>query len=206
MSGISRKVALQNLKQHLGKDLYLLAKDYGISTYETGKQNKGWKGLVLERLAGLETNVSKAPDGGDFELKSVSFYEIDRELVPRETMAIAMFTPEELMSQDFFESCCWEKLRGIIFCAVRWNGYQSKKSELLKVSSLDFHESERITQQIKMDYDFIRNKLLQLGSEMLNGKDGQWIQVRPKGAGHGSTGRAFYARKELVKYIFDTAR
>jgi DNA mismatch repair protein MutH len=35
----------------------------------------------------------------------------------------------------------------------------------------------------------------------LTGKDGKWIQARTKGAGHGSTSRAFYARKCLIKEI-----
>jgi len=73
-----------------------LAKDLGITTYETGKQNKGWKGLVLERLAGLQTNVSKAPNGLSYELKSVAFHYVKNELVPKETMAITMINPEEL--------------------------------------------------------------------------------------------------------------
>ena len=38
---------MQNLKKYVGRDLLELAKRYGITTYETGKQNKGWKGLVL---------------------------------------------------------------------------------------------------------------------------------------------------------------
>ena len=59
---------------------------------------------------------------------------------------------------------------------------------------------------IKQDYDFIRNKLIKKGFETLTGKDGKWMQARTKGAGHGSTSRAFYARTSLVKKIFETAK
>lgn len=76
MKIVTRTTAINNLKKHIGKDLRKLALQYGITTYETGKQNKGWKGLVLERLAGLENNVSKAPNGLSYELKSVSFHEV----------------------------------------------------------------------------------------------------------------------------------
>jgi hypothetical protein len=55
-----------------------------------GRQNKGWKGLILERLAGLENSNAKAPNGLSFELKSVSFRYVKGELVPKETMAITM--------------------------------------------------------------------------------------------------------------------
>lgn len=109
MKIITRATAIKNLKKYIDQDLRKLALDYKITTYETGKQNKGWKGLILERLAGLENNVSKAPNGLTYELKSVSFRKIKYQLVPKETMAITMINPEELKAHTFFESHCWAK-------------------------------------------------------------------------------------------------
>lgn len=205
MQIITRAVAIKNLKKAVGKDLRELAKEHGITTYETGKQNKGWKGLVLERVAGLQTNVSKAPNGLSWELKSVSFHEVKGQLVPKETMAITMINPEELKQHSFFESHCWAKLKTIIFCAVQWNGKNSETGELLKVTSLDFAKDDELIKEIKTDYDFIRNKLITKGFKALTGKDGKWIQARTKGPGHGSVSRAFYARTSLVKKIFEIA-
>jgi DNA mismatch repair protein MutH len=203
MKIITRAVAIKNLKKYVGKDLRDLAKKLGITTYETGKQNKGWKGLILERLAGLKTNISKAPNGLSYELKSVSFHYVKGRLVPKETMAITMINPEELKNDSFFESHCWAKLKAMIFCAVMWHGENSEKAELLKVTSLDFSETDELIQEIKADYDFIRQKLIAKGFGSLTGKDGKWIQARTKGAGHGSTSRAFYARTSLIKKILD---
>src|SRR3989338_3581121 len=205
MKIITRAVAIENLKKYIGKDLRALALKHGITTYETGKQNKGWKGLVLERLAGLETNVSKAPNGLTYELKSVSFHDKKGLLEPKETMAITMINPEELKAHIFFESHCWAKLKTIVFCAVMWHGKNAENAELIKVASLDFAEDDDLIREIKADYDFIRNKLKKHGFESLTGKDGKWIQARTKGAGHGSTSRAFYARTDLVRKIFETA-
>ena len=205
MKIITRAIAIQNLKKYLGKDLRKLALEHGITTYETGKQNKGWKGLVLERLAGLKTNVSKAPNGLTYELKSVAFHTVKDALVPKETMAITMINPEELTAHEFYESHCWAKLKAIVFCAVEWNGTNSEEARLLKVTSLDFTEDDELIKEIKADYDFIRNKLVTQGFEALTGSDGKWIQARTKGAGHGSTSRAFYARTGLVKKIFEIA-
>src|SRR3989339_1849970 len=115
MKIITRAVAMRNLKKAVGKDLRELAKEHRSTTYETGKQNKGWKGLVLERLAGLQTNISKAPNGLTYELKSVAFHHVKDKLVPKETMAITMINPEELKAHSFFESHCWLKLKSIIF-------------------------------------------------------------------------------------------
>lgn len=205
MKIVTRATAIKNLKEYIGQDLRKLAKDFGITTYETGKQNKGWKGLILERLAGLETNISKAPNGLSYELKSVSFHYVKDELVPKETMAITMINPEELKQHEFFDSHCWAKLKSMIFCAVMWHGQNSDTGELLKVASLDFTEDDDLIKEIKTDYDFIRNKLIKHGFEALTGADGQWIQARTKGPGHGSISRAFYARTKLVKKIFETA-
>ena len=213
MKIITRATAIKNLKKHIGQDLRKLALEYGITTYETGKQNKGWKGLVLERLAVLQTNISKAPNGLTYELKSVAFHYVKNKLVPKETMAITMINPSELKAHSFFESHVWAKLKTIVFCAVMWHGKNSEKAELLKVTSLDFSETDELIQEIKADYDFIREKLIKHGFESLTGKDGKWIQARTKGIGgvNPQTGkrrpitRAFYARTNLVKNIFETA-
>ena len=205
MKIITRATAIKNLKKYIGQDLRKLALEYGVTTYETGKQNKGWKGLVLERLAGLQTNISKAPNGLTYELKSVAFHYVKKELVPKETMAITMINPAELKAHSFFESHVWAKLKTIVFCAVMWHGTNSGKAELLKVTSLDFSETDELIQEIKTDYDFIRHKLITKGFKSLTGKDGKWIQARTKGAGHGSISRAFYARTKFVKKIFETS-
>ncbi|MBI2046309.1 MAG: hypothetical protein HYT28_02725 [Parcubacteria group bacterium] len=213
MKIITRAIAIKNLKKYIGQDLRTLALKYGITTYETGKQNKGWKGLVLERLAGLQNNVSKAPNGLTYELKSVAFHKVKGKLVPKETMAITMINPAELKQHDFFESHAWAKLKAIVFCAVEWNGQNAKNAKLLEVTSLDFAEDDELIKEIKADYDFIRAKLIKEGFDALTGKDGKWIQARTKGTGgiNPRTGerrpitRAFYARTGLVRKIFEIA-
>ena len=92
-----------------------------------------------------------------------------------------------------------------------WHGQDAKHAELLKVTSLDFAEDDKLIQEIKSDYDFIRNKLIKEGFDKLTGKDGKWIQARTKGIGgiNPRTGRkrpitrAFYARTGLVSRIFE---
>ena len=213
MKIVTRATAIENLRKYVGKDLADLASRFGINSFKNGKQNKGWKGLVLERLAGLQTNVSKAPNGLTYELKSVAFHYMSNKLVPKETMAITMINPEELKAHSFFESHVWAKLKTIIFCAVEWNGMNSKKAKLLSVASLDFAEDDELIKEIKADYDFIRDKLIKKGFNALTGTDGKWIQARTKGIGgvNPRTGkrrpitRAFYARTGLVKKIFETA-
>lgn len=213
MKIVTRATAIKNLKKYIGRDLAELAPRFGISPFKAGKQNKGWKGLVLERLAGLQPNVSKAPNGLAYELKSVAFHYKGKELVPKETMAITMINPEELKAHSFSESHLWAKLKTIVFCAVQWEGLNAKSAKLLSVASLDFAEDDALIREIKADYDLIREKLIKDGFTSLTGKDGKWIQARTKGIGgiNPRTGkrrpitRAFYARTALVKKIYETA-
>lgn len=109
------------------------------------------------------------------------------------------------LAHSFFESQVWAKFKTIVFCAVQWNGKNAKGSKFLSVASLDFAEDDELIREIKADYDFIRAKLIKHGFSALTGKDGKWIQARTKGSGHGSISRAFYARKILVKKIFEMA-
>ena len=198
---VTRVIAIKNLEKFIGQDLAELAVKHGVTTYKDGKQNKGWKGLTLEWLAGLSNDNKQAPNGLGFELKSTAFYQVKGVWTPKETFAITMINQQNLIDTPFFESHCWEKLKSLVYCAVTWNGKHNEKAELLKVQSFDFIESDTLIQEIEADYEFIRNKLKKQGFQALTGKDGKWIQARTKGAGHGSTSRAFYARKELIKEI-----
>jgi len=198
---ITRDIAIKNLEQYIGQDLSKLANEFGITIYKDGKQNKGWKGLTLERLAGLETSNAQAQDGFGFELKSVAFYDKKDIYTPKETMAITMINPKVLIETPFFESHCWEKLKSLVFCAVLWEGKNDITSKLLAIKSFDFDISKELVREIEEDYEFIRNKLKEKGFSSLTGKDGKFIQARTKGAGHGTISRAFYAKKPLVKEI-----
>ena len=215
MEVVTREDAVKNLKQYIGIDLATLAPQFGINPFLEGRQNKGWKGLVLERLAGLHTNVSKAPNGLTYELKSVAFqYTASNKLVPKETMAITMINAKELKAQPFFQSHLWDKFKVLVLCAVEWKGKNARNANLLRVVSLDFAKDDGLVKEIKDDYDSIRQKLVTQGFDALTGKDGKWIQPRTKGTGgvNPRTGkrrpitRAFYARKELVAKIFEMAR
>jgi hypothetical protein len=79
---------------------------------------------------------------------------------------------------------------------------QEKASLLVKVSTFDLSKKE-IYNQVKADYDLVRKAIKDQGFEALTGKMGVFVQPRTKGPGHGSTSRAFYARKELVSLILD---
>ncbi len=126
--------------------------------------------------------ISKASNGLLWELKSLAFHTVKDELAPKEIMAITMVNPEELKAHSFFESHCWAKLKAIVFCTIERDGKNAESDRFLKVESLDFAEDDELIQEIKADYDFIRNKLITQGFEVLTGAGGKWMQARTKGA------------------------
>jgi hypothetical protein len=66
--------------------------------------------------------------------------------------------------------------------------------------SIDLNDPE-IYDQVKADYNLVRETIRTKGFSSLSGKMGKLVQPRTKGQGHGSTSRAFYARKEFVAHI-----
>ncbi len=111
---ITTLTALKELKKYINHYLTDYATKFNITIYKDGKLNKGWKGQVLEKLAGLEGDNKKAPNGLGFELKSVSFKKLKNgKIEPKETMAITMINEQELINTPFYKSHCWDKLKSL---------------------------------------------------------------------------------------------
>jgi hypothetical protein len=85
-------------------------------------------------------------------------------------------------------------------CARLFEGRDELRSCLVEVATFDIG-NEEIYEQIKADYELVRKTIKAKGFESLTGKMGVLVQPRTKGPGHGSTSRAFYARKALVGKI-----
>ena len=71
---------------------------------------------------------------------------------------------------------------------------------LVKVATFDLG-NEAIYKQVRADYEEVRETIRTKGFGALTGKMGVLVQPRTKGAGHGSTSRAFYARVGFVTQI-----
>lgn len=76
-------------------------------------------------------------------------------------------------------------------------------SILHRVTTFDLDDVE-VYNQVKADYNVVRETIRTQGFSALKSEMGVvYIQPRTKGAGHGSTSRAFYARTSfLKKFIF----
>lgn len=200
---MERTEAIEKLKKLIGKELHELARKYGVTVYQGGKVNKGWAGHVFERYLEIPINSAQSPNFGSWELKSIPLkYKKTGELTFKETMAITMIDPVNVCQKSFEESHLLTKLQKMVVIARTVGKNVDEPSYIHSVIEFDLHGDLYVA--VKADYDLVRNTLCDTykGFNALTGKMGYYIQPRTKGAGHGSTSRAFYARPRfLAKFI-----
>ena len=198
---MERNEAVRRFRQLEGKDLRQLADMYQVTVWKSGKLNKGWAGHVIERYLGLPINSAQSPNFGSWELKVVPLKKLKSgEIVVKETMAITMIDPINVLDKSFEESHLLAKLTKQVVCARLFESKKEHSSKLVRVGTFDLSKPE-IYCQVRADYELVRRTIKQEGFDALTGKMGVLVQPRTKGSGHGSTSRAFYARKEFVSFI-----
>lgn len=115
---MERTEAIKKLKELEGKDLRILADRYNVTVWKEEKLNKGWAGHVIKRYLGLPLNSAQSPNFGSWELKIVPLKRLKTgEVVVKETMAITMIDPVNVLQCKFEESHLLTKLRRIVVCA-----------------------------------------------------------------------------------------
>lgn len=200
---MERETAFEKLKLLKGKDLRKLAEKYEVTVFKDGKKNKGWAGHVIEHFLGLPINSAQSPNFGSWELKTISLKRLqDGRLTIKETMAITMIDPYNVKNTPFEESHLLSKMKKILILSRIWEGQNEHSSIVHNVHYFNIDDAE-IYEQIKADYNLVRETINDKGFEYLTGKMGVYIQPRTKGAGHGSTSRAFYARLPFLKKIIE---
>lgn len=198
---MERQEALKRITVLKGQDLRHLADRLGVTVKKNGNPNKGWAGHVIERYLGLPLNSAQSPNFGSWELKVVPLrYLKDGSLTVKETMAVTMIDPYEVIAKPFGDSHLFNKLQKILIVSRIFENKEETSAILHNVAEFDLDEPE-IFRQVKADYDLIRETIRTKGFSSLTGKMGALIQPRTKGTGHGSTSRAFYARTGFVKKL-----
>jgi DNA mismatch repair protein MutH len=203
MQTLTRAEALRRIRLLTGKDLRPLANQYGITVWKNGHKNKGWAGQVIERYLGLRQNSLQAPDFGSWELKVVPVIPgLERTVVVKESMAITMIEPAEVVASTFSDSHLYDKLRSLIVVARIFQDVQETSAYLHSAAEFDL-DNPAIRSQVEADYEAIRDVIRTKGVDALTGDIGKYVQARTKGRGHGSTSRAFYARPAFVAHILN---
>jgi DNA mismatch repair protein MutH len=196
---LDRKEAIRRINLLVGKDLRAMADEYKIAVWRNARENKGWAGQVIERYLGLPQNSRQAPDFGDWELKVVPLRkDASGNLRVKESMAITMLEPAEVVANKFEDSHLYDKLRSMVVVSRVWESH----SILHAAAEFDLDKPE-IRKQVVADYESIRAQIRQRGIDSVTGDLGKLVQARTKGPGHGSTSRAFYARPIFVAHILN---
>lgn len=200
---LARAEALRRIRLLSGKDLRPLADQFHITVWKNGKKNKGWAGQVIEQYLGLPQNSLQAPDFGSWELKVVPLRRAsDGTVRVKESMAITMIEPAEVVANKFGDSHLYDKLRSMIVVARVFENVEDTLSTLHSAAEFDL-DNPSIRRQVEDDYEAIRTLIRLMGIDVLTGDTGKYVQARTKGPGHGSTSRAFYARALFVAHILN---
>ena len=198
---MDRIEASGRIQELVGRDVRRLADDLRVTVWRGDKINKGWAGHTIERYLGLPLNSSQSPNFGSWELKVVPLKRNrQNQLQVKETMAITMIDPVEVAKKEFQDSHLFIKLRKMLIVSRIFESKSETRSLLHGVASFNLDDQD-IYNTVKADYDLIRNTIVDRGFDHLTGWMGEFIQPRTKGAGHGSTSRAFYARTKFVDRI-----
>ena len=180
-------------------------------------KNKGNAGHHLETLLGIP-HSSECLDCLDGELKAFPLKSLKSgELVPKETIAVTMCS-ESFKEEPFESSRVCKKLSNTLFVPYTWSDEGNLvfytpvlftrdfistevkslgKEEELKTEL--FTAEHTLWHKLQEDYATIQTKA---NEGVMTGSIGEYLQTRTKGAGHGSTSRAFYLRPKFVKEIF----
>lgn len=113
-------------------------------------------------------------------------------------MAVTMIDAYQVAITPFEDSHLLSKLKKAV-CVARIVGKSVDEPTIIhSVSTIDLNGE--LYEIVKNDYELVRECLndKSRGFNTLTGKMGIYIQPRTKGAGHGSTSRAFYARTQFL--------
>ena len=170
----------------------LIGTEYNIPV----TKNKGLPGIFLEDLLGIP-HTSNCLDCSDGELKLFPVKKLkNNTFVPKETIAVTMVSLNDLYLDDFKTSKCYKKMSRMLIVPYYRTG-DTIRFMNAKIIDKDTAEYSELYTKLQKDYDTIRQ--IYVKSSVLESKTGKLLQTRTKGAGHGTTSRAFYLRPEFMK-------
>ena len=174
------------------KFLPLVGKEYTLPV----TANKGLPGTFLEELLGIP-HTPNCLDCSDGELKIFPVKKLKNgTLVPKETIAVTMLSTDELRTCDFAASRCCKKMSRMLVVPYYREG-DTIRFMTPKIIDRALSEFTELYAVLEADYNLIRTNYIASG--VLQSETGTLLQNRTKGAGHGSTSRAYYLRPEFMK-------
>ena len=151
--------------------------------------DKGIVGKFLETLLGIP-HSSNLLDCTDGEVKTFPVKKLKSgKIVPKESMCITMLSKADLSITKFNESHCYTKMSNMLTISY------FRENDIISFTGaciINLIKQTDIYDILEADYNTIQNTYIE--NDILESKNGTFLQTRTKGAGHGSTSRAFYLR------------
>ncbi len=155
--------------------------------------NKGLPGHFLEDLMEIPRS-SACLDCEDGEVKVFPLKRLaNGSIVPKETVAVTMCQVAALPTTAWRDSNVFKKLQNTIFIPYMRDG-----DDITYYDAIHFKETNPLMAQLEADYKEIQENA---AAGVMTGSIGTYLQTRTKGAGHGSTSRAFYLRPSFLARI-----
>jgi DNA mismatch repair protein MutH len=161
--------------------------------------NKGKPGNYLEELTGIPTS-SECLDCTDGEVKVFPLKKIKKgDFTPKETIAVTMISKDTLKNDTFENSRCFKKMSKILYVPYYREGDDISYFNPTIIDLKD-DKNRELLNQLKADYDAIRDYFIKNDNLERSSKLGVYLQNRTKGAGKGAPKtRAFYLRPKFIK-------
>ena len=188
---------LEKVQSLAGLTLAEVATEAGIEIPKDLKRNKGWVGLLLERILGATASSRPEPDFPHLgiELKTLP---INNQGKPLETTFVSVAPLVGLEGINWKNSWVREKLSRVLWVPIiceNINNNTNEKSIPLAQrqigSAFIWSPSEEEEHLLAMDWQELTDMITLGNVEKIHGKHGQVLQLRPKAANSKAKTKAF---------------
>lgn len=193
----SEQELLERVQSLAGLTLAEVAKEAGIEMPKDLKRNKGWVGLLLERILGATASSRPEPDFPHLgiELKTLP---INNQGKPLETTFVSVAPLVNLVGINWKNSWVRKKLSRVLWVPIiceNTNNTTKEKSIPLAQRQIGsaFIWSPSVEEEhlLAMDWQELTDMITLGNVEKIHGKHGQVLQLRPKAANSKAKTKAF---------------
>lgn len=206
--------AIPKIEKIIGKKFKDL---YTIDELRDIKIAKGNTGKLLEKIIGLPAGNTLR----DFENGELKTNKCDETGNPLETMFISQISNrfDELLNEnlEFKDSWIYKKIQRLLYVPVVKTDNDPDNWYFLKTVFVDITKDEHLYQQLKLDFETIKNKIrtdVNIKDKFIHTSSGEYIQIRTKDAKPynpifsdklnrevSNKNFAFYFKKDFMKKI-----
>jgi DNA mismatch repair protein MutH len=176
---LSEEILLARCQRLAGLTFAQLAAGLGLEIPEHSLQRKGWLGCALEQALGATAGSKAHPDFCDLQIE-LKTLPIGYSGKPKESTFVTSIPLLTLHQQTFESSSCFAKLRRVLWVPVEGERALPYAKRRLGMGFL-WSPNEQQEAILKADWLHLTSLLTTGQRETLDARQGEYLQVRPKG-------------------------